>query len=578
MRTTLCVLFAVVPLTAQDRVSQADELFPGCTERDGEQWIVSRVVDDLSGRPVAGAEVFLLAEVETPIAGEFWSTRRAKTDADGYLRVRVDDIDGKWHIQAIRHPDIGTGTRAGRGAPIWRVGRPFDVPVLVLDHAGRPAPGAKVGFCGGDGQTPDLENAVADQRGIAVLRAIDPHNETADVYVQHPGLDLGYRSIEWFPGGPPFAVTCGIAPPITGRVVDHTGKPVVGAFVGAPHVQRGPWTRTAADGSFTLLGGPATGGPTQVRIPGREMACHFPTPARCPVTLRLPDLSDPEAQQGTIDVPERDADADADADADVVLATDPARAWRLVAKVVAPDGKPIDARFRLRRNWSVGRDDGEARLRKAEGGAIEAEFDQETTRAGVHLLEILPDRDDLQPRYVWVTLPLPGGEQPLVDAGTIALRAEPQLRVLDAAGKPLDRPVVRWLRAGFQEVGEAWRMRSDEHGGCRGADLRAGDVVLVQREVDDVPFRMELTGDGPWTVRAPDGALDLQIVDAQGQPLEATVSFADLAFEDRDQLALRGLPHGPLRLYVAAPNHRTAVVETAVAAAARTVRVVLKAR
>lgn len=575
MRTSLFVLFALAPLAAQERITYTDDLFPGGAERGEERWIVSRVVDDLTGKPVVGAEVFLVAEAEAPIAGEFWSTRTAKTDAEGYLRVRVDDIDGKWHIQCIRHPDVGVGTRSGIGAAVWRVGRPFDVPVLVLDQAGRPAPGAKIGFCGGCGHTPDLVNATADARGIAVLRGIDPHNDIADVYVQHPGLGLGYRDLQWCPGGPPFAVPCAKAPPITGRVVDHTGKPVAGVFVGAPEVHRGPWTRTAADGSFTLLGAPATAGPNQVRIPGRELVCDFPTPARYPVTLQLPDLADAEAHQGTIDVPERGDDAVDDGSE--LEVGEPPRV-RVVAKAVAPDGKPTDVRFRLRRNWSVGRDDGEPRLRKAEGGAIEAEIDQEVTLAGLHLLEILPDSDELQPRYVWVTLPLPGGEKPLVDLGAVTLRAEPQLRVVDTAGKALDRPIVRWLRAGFQEVGEAHRMRSDEQGGCRGADLRAGDVVLVQREVDDVPFRTELTGDGPWTIRAPDGALDLQIVDAQGEALEATVSFADVALEDQDHYALRGLPHGKLQLHVAAPNHRTAVVETTVDATARTVRVVLPAR
>ena len=37
-----------------------------------------------------------------------------------------------------------------------------------------------------------------------------------------------------------------------GVVVDPSGRPVAGASVGASTVHRGPWTRTAADGSFTL--------------------------------------------------------------------------------------------------------------------------------------------------------------------------------------------------------------------------------------------------------------------------------------------------------------------------------------
>ncbi len=41
-------------LPAQDRIEFTNELYPGC---DAKGWIVTQVVDDLTGEPVAGAEV-----------------------------------------------------------------------------------------------------------------------------------------------------------------------------------------------------------------------------------------------------------------------------------------------------------------------------------------------------------------------------------------------------------------------------------------------------------------------------------------------------------------------------------------
>jgi hypothetical protein len=95
---------------------------------------------------------------------------------------------------------------------------------------------------------------------------------------------------------------------------------------------------------------------------------------------------------------------------------------------------------------------------------------------------------------------------------------------------------------------------------------------------DAVPHRTVLTGDGPWTIRHPAGRLDLTVVDADGRPLGATLLFADHSEESNGSFALRGLPTGSLRLFVSAPGHKTAIVDTVVTEEPGEIRLVLPAR
>ena len=203
----------------------------------------------------------------------------------------------------LRHPDYGVAARVGTGDVIWRVGRPFDVPVRIVDWRGAAVAGARIGFCGGCGHTPDLVNATTGPDGVAWLRGIDPHSDIGDVYVQHPGLGLGYDRVRWCPGEGPAIVRCRWSPAMTGVVLDHLGAPVAGAFVAARDVHRGPWAKTGSDGSFTLLGARPEIGPSHVRTPdGREV--WFDSARRFPVTLRVPSASSTEPREGAIEQPE----------------------------------------------------------------------------------------------------------------------------------------------------------------------------------------------------------------------------------------------------------------------------------
>ena len=100
------------------------------------------MLDDLTGAPVAGAEVFFLRESKTPIAGDFWYLAKATSDDDGLIDVPIGKIGGDIDEQIVKHPDYGVCSRSGGEYENWRLNRPFDVPILVRDWQKRPAKGA----------------------------------------------------------------------------------------------------------------------------------------------------------------------------------------------------------------------------------------------------------------------------------------------------------------------------------------------------------------------------------------------------------------------------------------------------
>jgi hypothetical protein len=302
--TPVALLLLASACAVPEGVQIVDCLYPGAVAGDRGPF-VTRLVDDFTGEPVVGAELFLVAESDTPIGGEFWWTHRGTSDAGGFVRIARPNWDRDWHIQVVRHPRHGTSSRTGHSNALWRLGAAYDVPVRILDWRGLPAPGARIGFCGGCGHTPDLVHAVADADGLAVLRGINPQNGIADLYVQHPGLHFFYDSVSWRPGDGPMPVRCAFGPAKTGRVVDHRGAGVGGAYVRVGGRHRGPGGRTAADGTFVVLGAEPNETPHTVVLPnGRSV--YFPSPGRFPVTMQLPDLADAAADEGTIDVPEKE--------------------------------------------------------------------------------------------------------------------------------------------------------------------------------------------------------------------------------------------------------------------------------
>jgi len=628
-------LLAAVGLSAQ-QVTIADELFPGATATGSGPYL-TRLVDDLSGEPIAGAEVFLVAESDHPIAGEFWFTHRGVSEADGFVRIPQPDGKRGWYWQVMKHPTLGVAERGDHVAPIWRLGRTFDVPLEVQDWAGRPAGGARIGFCGGCGHSPDIATATAAANGFAVLRGIDPQQGIADLYVQHPGLHFFYDSVRWRPGEPPMVVQCAFGPAQTGRVVDHDGQPVAGAFVCGGGKHRGPWARTAADGSFTVLGARPDDYPFKVVTPtGRDVYFDVHGPDPYPVTLRLPDLGDPAVHHGPVEttanppaVPPQTRRVRVlveDAPTEVVSLTvyypgqpdgggeDPAevevpvgapfvltvtedaeqraeeREFPFADGAAVPDplvvrwprqarvsGRAVDAAgapIAARVRWRDSWSDGDDDSPwHAAAAGFEVAADVER---GWQLFEVATTGQEPPSRLLWVLVPGYGGR---VDLGDVVVGRSPQLRVLDANGAPLPDAEVSFARPGWQEVGDTHGWPVDEGGAWLGPDLREGDAVVVQRGGSVLPFRTVLRGAGPWTIVPPAGALDLDIVAPDGTPLAAAVVVGDHCAEANEgRVALRGLPHGAMRCYVSAPGHRSAIVDATIPSAGGLLRVELPPR
>jgi hypothetical protein len=225
---------------------------------DGKKWLACRVVDGITGQPIAAAEVLLFAEAATPVAAELPVAMRFEADGEGYVAGRVDAAaEGyrPWSWICARAPGYGQCMEmASFESPIVRLSPGGTISVQVRDWRDRPVEGALVGFCSGCGHTPDLVHGRTDATGRLTLAGVDVHSGIADFYLVHPDLDLGYLSPSYFPGRAPLVLRTGPGIVHRGVVVDASGDPVAGAAVGIATVHRGPWARTAADGSFTLCG------------------------------------------------------------------------------------------------------------------------------------------------------------------------------------------------------------------------------------------------------------------------------------------------------------------------------------
>lgn len=287
----LPLLFAAAVLAQEPRLTLTPDVYPagGITWHGDEQWITLRAVDAIRDTPLPLAEVLLIAESPHPMRGEFWRQMRAMADADGFVRLRADHrAEGyvKWHWVLVRAPGHGprmfmTPDHDG----LLRLAPALDLPLRVLDRLGHPAADALVGMCGGCGHSPDLAHARTDAEGVAVLRGVDRFGGFGDIYIEHPGLHLGYADADWFPGERPFDFFVRPGVDSIGVVVDAAGQPVRDAFVGTKDVHRGPWTRTDAHGAFALYGSEDA---SDLFVHFGEREILFDRPTTTPMRLQLP--------------------------------------------------------------------------------------------------------------------------------------------------------------------------------------------------------------------------------------------------------------------------------------------------
>ena len=297
---------AIAPPDAMERTAQDPEpqLLAGSAPMNsdvvgndlGERWLSCRVVDDLTGQPIPGAEVLLLAETDPQVATEQPPAMSFFADNDGLVMARVDDkAPGfvAWTWVCVRAEGYGhqMDFRSLNGG-IVRLPPDVGLPVEVRDWRDQPVADALVSFCGGNGFTPDLEFGRTDRSGRVAFTGVDVHSELAHFYLVHPDLHYGYLSPDYYPGGGPLVLRADPAVAHRGVVVDEAGRPVVGAAVGVSKCHRGPWARTGRDGSFRLCGLRQPEG-LWVRVDGRRVL--FPEAGVDGLRLQLPPRSGDDA-------------------------------------------------------------------------------------------------------------------------------------------------------------------------------------------------------------------------------------------------------------------------------------------
>lgn len=258
-------------------------------EIDGKKTLCFRAVDGMTGAPMPQAELFLIAESNHPVRGEFFFQERLAPDADGFFRIALDPNlkNGRtWHWLMVRAPGYGQRMEMDALDDVTVLAPSVDVPVQVFDAFGQPVADCLVGFCSGCGHTPDLVSARTDANGLCTLRGIDTRQGIRDYYLEHPDLGLFYEQCDWFPGEPPLRIEEKFAISLRGTVVDADGKPIANAHVGYKDVHRGPWTRTGNDGSFLLCG--IEDRPTELWVHVGERELLIDLDAQTPVRLRIP--------------------------------------------------------------------------------------------------------------------------------------------------------------------------------------------------------------------------------------------------------------------------------------------------
>lgn len=180
-------------------------------------------------------------------------------------------------------------------------------------------------------------------------------------------------------------------------------------------------------------------------------------------------------------------------------------------------------------------------------------------------LWIRPHLRTLQPRLVAVPMPARADEA-RVDLGRIVLRAEPQL-ILRPAGKEEAATQAQLLRAGYGcfELGLLPSFPIDEQGRWFGPDLVVGDGVLVPTtSPGTLPLRHVVQSSAPVVATTPIGTLELQVRNAKGEAVAATILVRECTFACDGNIELRHLPTGACTIFVLAEGYATARIEAQV--------------
>jgi hypothetical protein len=233
---------------------------------------VTRVIDALTGAPLAEARVIGFAEPSYP-DGKLPDHVTYNADRHGFVRIPARPRKPGWFL--VEHDGYGTVAMMGYVPEFVHLMPGVDLPVEVVDPFGRPIPNARVGLCLGCGHTPDVRSAVTDARGIAVLPCTEPTTSMGegsgirDIYVLAPGFGGIYEDARWRLGDLPVTVRKSFVPAVEGRIRGANGKPVPGIAIGGS-LHRGPWTWTDANGEFVHIGRESQHVPLRVVDSDRE--------------------------------------------------------------------------------------------------------------------------------------------------------------------------------------------------------------------------------------------------------------------------------------------------------------------
>jgi hypothetical protein len=235
------------------------------SERDLERGDGARVlvVDARSGRAVPGARLRQFAEVVSepqkghreilaaaaaPLLRVFHADEHGLAWIDWERWIR----GGHWIVEAPEYaPRHEWGDSVG---PVVQLLRPRTLEFLLLDAAGRPAPGAVVEAYDGCPHAPALVRTRSDPEGRVRLDGIPPGStflwvEAAGSFAWTPGFPAARTYVR---GERAVVLSAGVV--AEGVVADLDGTPLAGVVVRGAREERGPAQLTGEDGRFRIVG------------------------------------------------------------------------------------------------------------------------------------------------------------------------------------------------------------------------------------------------------------------------------------------------------------------------------------
>lgn len=541
---------------------EMSEAFPCAEPTDAEgrpRLIATRVVDLLTGRPLPGAVVALEEESHAPLGEPPRPLRTATADADGWVRIRVDDLHDRPYGFFVSAE--GRATVADFGS---RLSCPVELPpprsrrVRAVDARGAPLSGLRLDFVLGCGHHATRARYLTDADGEAEIGGLGTEGGylwPVDGHVVTDEFDVDAATTD---DEPPLTLPCVATTAVRGRVV-RGGIPVPGVFVGSPHRHRGPWSKTDSDGRFELLGAPSD---EALLVREAPPQADLGRPRAAPRDLGESDRP-PVGREVVIDLARRGFD-ETEPSVEVEALCLDASGAAVAGVALCAYGADGDV-FRAASDRF-----GVARLRLFHG-RYELATDDARSAATVEPLsfdviaavgapQALTCRVSPRARSASVEGPPPtgvvdeqGGDEPTAATSRVVAS------VSAADGRPIVGAAVAFATADVAHPRFA-TARTDTEGRIRAADVGSGGSMIFAVRADGfAPYFATSEGDAAPRLVLPAGAVEVRVGDEADAPLthatvlidgEALYLRAGAAFS----VSLRGLAGGRHEAIVAAPG------------------------